>query len=117
MNPFDQITATLCGRPAWPFARQVASEARPESKTERMRAWLREQGPANSATLADEADVPTRALVAALLKGDLARGSVFRRGELYHWNPQFDADLHQQLRDAKALLTRHGYEVLKVSTT
>lgn len=117
MNPFDQIAATLSGRQAWPFAPKVANDPRPVSKTEIMRVFLRRHGSASSATLADEADVPGHGLVGALLKGDIAKGSVFHRDGRYHWNPQFDADLHRQLMDAKALLTRHGYEVLKVSTT
>ncbi|MBS3998132.1 MAG: hypothetical protein KGZ67_12530 [Hydrogenophaga sp.] len=112
-NPFAHIAASLSGRPAWPFA--VATDSEPAdpglSKTERMRAYLRQHGPAVAATLADEADVPTSALVGALLKGDMARGSVYRRGHKYHWNPQFDVQLHEQIKQAAALLRRHGYRV------
>lgn len=70
------------------------------TKTERMRQYLREHGPATSATLAMEADVPTCALVGALLKGDLARGSVAREGGRYAWNPEWDDQVAAELRDA-----------------
>lgn len=83
-------------------------------KTERMRAYLREVGSANAATLADEADVPQTALVSALLKADLIKGSVFRRGHTYHWNPLFDAQHHQRIADAVRLLRANGYQVKKV---
>jgi len=64
-----------------PYMRPKAEVAdRPTSKTERMRQYLREHGPTTSAVLAMECDVPTCALVGALLKGDLARGSVWRDG-------------------------------------
>lgn len=83
------------------------------SKTERIRTYLREVGPANSATLAMEADVPSCALVGALLKGDLARGSVVRDGARYVWNNDWDSKAAEQIRQAKALLKRHGYTVIR----
>lgn len=83
------------------------------SKTERIRTYLREVGPAVSATLAIEADVPSCALVGALLKGDLARGSVVRDGARYVWNSDWDNQAAEEIRKAKALLKRHGYIVTK----
>lgn len=88
---------------------------RPTSKTERMRQYLREHGPTTSAVLAMECDVPTCALVGALLKGDLARGSVSRSGDRYAWDSMWDEHLAAELRDARALLVRHGYRVTKES--
>ena len=113
MNPFDQIATTLTGRAPWPFQAIDKQDQKPESKTERMRAYLRQHGAANAATLADEANVPSTALVGALLKTDLHRGSVFRRGHKYHWNPQFDAQHHQRLAEAASLLRANGFTVLK----
>lgn len=114
MTPFDHITTVLSGRSCWPTRHLVVTEARQMGKTERMRAYLREVGSANAATLADEADVPQTALVSALLKADLLRGSVFRRGHTYHWNHQFDTQHHQRLAEAVSLLRANGYQVKKV---
>lgn len=111
MNPIDHMATTLTGRSPWPFDLTQISTDRPESKTERMRAYLRHHGAANAATLADEADLATTGLVAALLKGDIARGSVFRKGHKYHWNPQFDADHSNRLADAARLLRANGFTV------
>jgi hypothetical protein len=117
MNPFDQITTTLTGRSPWPFQPLGRKDQRPktdpDNKTERMRVYLRTQGAATAATLADEADLERTDLVSALLKGDMARGSVFRRGHKYHWNPQFDAQHHQRLAEAASLLRANGFTVLK----
>lgn len=111
MNPIDHMATTLTGRSPWPFDLTQISTDRPESKTERMRAYLRQHGAANAATLADEADLATTGLVAALLKGDIARGSVFRKGHKYHWNPQFDSDHSNRLADAARLLRANGFSV------
>lgn len=113
MNPFEQITRTLTGRSPWPFAIPERRAAKSESKTERMRNYLRQHGSASASTLADEADVPQTALVGALLKGDLARGSVVHRGNKYHWNHQFDRDHHQRLQEAARLLRANGFTVSK----
>jgi hypothetical protein len=114
MSPFDHITTTLTGRAPWPFQVLAKDEKQPpESKTERMRAYLRTEGAATAATLAMEADVDRPALIGALLKADLKRGSVFRRGNKYHWNPQFDAQHHQRLAEAARLLRANGFTVTK----
>jgi sugar/nucleoside kinase (ribokinase family) len=117
MSPFDHITTTLTGRAPWPFKAFKAltqDDKKPESKTERIRRYLREKGAATAETLADEADVPSTGLVGALLKADLHRGSVFRRGHKYHWNPQFDIETHKRLAEAASLLRANGYQVKKV---
>jgi hypothetical protein len=116
MNPFDHITTTLTGRAPWPFKALTQDEKKPESKTERIRRYLREQGAATAETLADEADVPGTGLVGALLKADLHRGSVFRRGHKYHWNHQFDIETHKRLAEAARLLRAHGHTVSKETT-
>lgn len=83
------------------------------SKTERMRIYLREFGPATAANLAMEADVPSSALVGALLKADLAMGRVVRDGSRYAWNSEWDEQTNNDIRKAKALLMRHGFTVRK----
>lgn len=113
MSPFDNITTVLTGRAPWPFQALAHDDKQPDSKTERMRAYLRTEGAATAATLAMEADVDRPALVGALLKADLKRGSVFRRGHKYCWNPQFDAQHHQRLADAARLLRANGFTVSK----
>lgn len=114
MNVFDHITTALTGRSPWPFAEIWKEVERAEqTKTDRLRNYLRHHGAANASTLADEADVPQTALVGALLKGDIAKGRVFRRGDKYHWNHQFDEQLHRRLQEAAALLRANGFTVRK----
>jgi hypothetical protein len=111
MSPFDHIAATLGWRPRWSFSIEAQPAEPAISKTERMREYLRQHGPTTAMDLAMEADVPSSALVGALLKGDLARGSVYKVGNRYHWCHQFDLELHKRLKDAAALLRAHGYMV------
>lgn len=114
MNSFDHITTALTGRSPWPFAdiwREV--ERAEQTNTDRIRNYLRHHGSANAATLADEADVPKTALVGALLKGDIAKGRIFRCGDRYYWNTQYDEQLQAQLNAAAELLKRNGYKVIK----
>lgn len=116
MSQFEHITTALTGRSPWPFAipqRRDETDNKPESKTERMRTYLRTHGAANAATLAHEADVPRTALVSALLKADIARGRIVRRGDKYHWNHQFDAEHHRRLDEAATLLRANGFTVIK----
>ena len=113
MNPFSQITNTLTGRSAWSMAKPVEAKEKPISKTERMRDYLRNEGPANCHTLAMEAEVLSTSLVGSLLAGDIEKGRVFFRQGKYHWNPEYDEALHQKLQEAIALLKRHGYQVKK----
>lgn len=112
---FDHLIQQLTHRTQRRVERSEHAErvAAGMSKTERIRRYLRECGPANSATLAMEADVPQCALVGALLKGDLQRGSVLRQGTRYAWNHQWDIQAQEEISQAKALLRRHGYNVTK----
>lgn len=119
MNGITHIAQTLAGAP-WNLSPRRAELVGQDgqaatSKTERMRQYLRTQGPANSHTLAMEADVPSCGLVAALLKNDLHKGSVFKRGNHYHWNPQWDEQIQAQIQQAKTLLRRHGYAVQRLT--
>ena len=106
--------AHILTRRSWPVppAMHQVNE-RGTTKTELMRRYLRQHGWANSHTLAIEADVPQVALVGALLKGDLLRGSVIRQGNGYAWNTHYDAQTAVQIQQAKALLRRHGYVITR----
>jgi hypothetical protein len=81
------------------------------TKTDRLRNYLREHGEASSADLAIEADLPGSAQVGAMLKNDLAKGAVRKTARGYAWNYEFDDQVQVNLREAVALLRRHGYRV------
>jgi hypothetical protein len=114
MNAFDQLVSQLSPR------RRLASPAvaAPSThgpgggtKTQTMRRYLQCHGPANSVTLALEAELENTGLVSALLKGDIERGSVYRHGDKWAWNDEWSAAREQALRDAAALLRHAGYVV------
>lgn len=112
-NPFSQMVGALRGtdRPAFPIV-DVPLRSHEPSKTERLRQLIKAQGPVSPLSLAVQIDLEGGAgLVRALLKSDFDRKSVIARNGKYLWNPQFDADLHEQLRAAERLLRGHGYEV------
>ena len=112
MSSFTHMAHTLARSP-WTPPRKKGEPPRSISKTERMREYLRAHGWANSHTLAYEADVPQIALVGALLKNDLARGSVLREGSGYAWNTSWDEQEAREIRAAVAMLKRRGYIVRK----
>jgi hypothetical protein len=114
MDPMQNMAATLL-KPAWP---QVAPPRKPKahgpgeaSKTERLRAYLRDVGPATAVVLALEADLASTALVGALLKQDIQRGAVEFRASRYCWVQQFDWEVQADLKAAARLLRRHGWRV------
>ena len=91
------------------------SENRPMTKTDRMRQYLRQRGEATAADLAIEADLcGSTGNVYALLKNDIAKGSIELRGGLYCWVESFDLDEHHRIRDAIKTLKAAGYKVAKV---
>ncbi len=113
MNAFDQLVAKLaprrrlvCPAPAAPNPIGMAG-----NKTQTMRQYLQRHGPTNSVTLALEAELGNTGLVSALLKSDIERGSVYRRGDKWAWNDDWSAARHEALREAAALLRRAGYTV------
>jgi hypothetical protein len=108
---FDQLAlygGRAVARPA-PAPHENADKC--PTKTDRIRQYLRAHGEASSADLAIEADVPSSAQVGALLKNDLAKGAIRKSARGYAWNYEFDDQVHVQLREAAALLRRHGYRV------
>lgn len=81
------------------------------SKTEAIRALLR-AGPRTALSIAVELDIPEGSgRVAALLKGDLHKGSVVMVDGRYQINDDYDAQLQRELAQAAALLRRHGWSV------
>jgi hypothetical protein len=116
MSAMQHIANTLANRGPWSMAQaRQPDEPKPTSKTDKMRQYLREHGPANCHTLAMEGEVVSTSLVGSLLKGDLARGRIVfdpQRG-LYEWNPAFDERLQADIDQAVALLKRHGWKVSK----
>lgn len=113
MNAFTQIATVLAQRGPWSMANPEQPEAKTMSKTDRMRHYLRTEGPANCHTLAMEGEVASTSLVFSLLKGDVAKGRVHFDGQRYSWNHEFDAQVHADIRNAMTLLKRHGYQVKK----
>jgi hypothetical protein len=112
-DPFSQITSALTSpRGPW-LPTPQPEEPKPPSKTDKMRQYLREHGPANCHTLAMESEVVSTSLVGSLLAGDIEKGRVFFKQGKYHWNPDFDERLQADIRSAIALLQRHGYKVRK----
>lgn len=112
-NPFEHITNTLCRGARWSLDAITETPEQLPGKKEQIRALLRYHGPATAVELAKLFDFPNTGRVSALLKADVARGSIFRRGHSYHWNPQFDADLQQRLQAAATLLRANGFSVSK----
>lgn len=115
MSAFDYLVASLAPR----RQRQALDAGSPPvasgavNRTEVMRQYLQRHGPANSATLALEADLGNTGLVSALLKADIDRGSVYRDGNKWAWNDEWSAAREQALRRASALLRRAGYVVTR----
>lgn len=114
MNPFTQIADTLSARaqqrPAFPRAAK-APDAKKPSKTQAMRDYLRDHGPANAFTLADEVGLERSDLVSALLAKDLISGSIERVGDLYRINTEYDAMVRAGQEDMARTLRRAGWTV------
>lgn len=108
LQEIEQYRLQLSG-PARPA--QTFSPNQDACKTERMREVLRRQDWASSDQLKHEAGLPDASRVGALLKGDLARGSVRRVADGYRWCKEWDDQTQAQLSAAAALLLRHGYTV------
>lgn len=114
-NPFAYLVTSL-KRPA--RTRRVHGLAepteRPPSKTEAMRQYLRQHGSATASTLALEAGLEgSTGNVMALLKADVAKGLIERRGTHYHWVVEFDEQEHRRISEAIRTLRRAGYTVQK----
>ena len=115
-DPMQNMAATLLN-PGWPALRartpalHEAVPGSPMTKTDRLRAYLRDVGPATPVMLAQAADLNTTALVGALLKSDVRRGQVRLHAGKYFWAHDFDAAREAEIREAAALLRRAGWRV------
>jgi len=113
-NPFAQLIAQASKprRRGWPQP-LAASLARPATKTGAMRAYLQEHGKATAHDLAIEGDLENTGLVWALLKADIAKGAIERRGNHYVWIEAYDEDRRKDIQAAIRLLRSSGYVVTK----
>jgi hypothetical protein len=112
-NPFSQLIAHASCQPRRVRAASAVHREKPHTKTEALRAYLREVGRATAADLAMEADLANTGLVWALLKGDIAKGAVERRANQYIWNFDFDEEKQRDISEAIHLLKSAGYSVTK----
>lgn len=110
MTPFDTMAAQLAQHKRTPHA-PPPSDGHGLTKTERIRSFLRGHGWASSHQIAEAAGIkPT--LVGALLKHDLARGSVRRVADGYQWSKHWDDQTQAEALAAAALLRRLGHKVI-----
>lgn len=114
MNPFAHLVA-LASKPR-PFVRRATpgdAPVRPPTKTGAMRAYLQEHGKATAHDLAIEGDLENTGLVWALLKADIAKGAIERRGNHYVWVEAYDENRRKDIQAAIRLLRSTGYSVTK----
>lgn len=111
-TPFAQLIqhATRSGKRR-KATRLLGHAQKPETKTERLRTYLRQKGRATAADLAIEADLDNTGLVWALLKGDIAKGAIERNGLHYTWNEAYDDQEHEELKAAIRRVRAAGYLV------
>lgn len=86
------------------------------SRTESIRALLRESGPLTSRQIALILNLDRESLVGALLKADLHSGRAYFQDGRYHWDGKYDEQLQREIADAAHLLRKHGYSVTRIST-
>lgn len=110
-NPFAQLVAQLRARQRRAMRQTDAPQQPPTTKTGAMRAYLRARGKATAADLAIEAGLENTGLVGALLKADIAKGAIERRGDHYHWVDTFDQEQHRRVQAAIRTLRAAGYTV------
>lgn len=96
-----------------PFNRDpVAATADTTSKAGQVRNLLR-SGPMSAAAICMDVDIRSTSLVGAVLKHDLAMGRMRCVNGMYELCSEFEQDLQQRIRQAKALLVSQGYTVGK----
>lgn len=119
MNPFtnmaDSLSARGQQRPTFPRAAKPES-AKP-NKTQALRDYLREHGPATAVVLADEVGLDRVDLVSALLAKDLIRGSIERVGNEYRINAQYEGMVRAGQEDMARTLRRAGWTVTPPPTS
>lgn len=85
------------------------------SRTESIRALLRDSGPLTSRQIAVTLGLDRESLVGALLKADLHAGRAYFRAGRYHWDHDRNDDLQREIAGAICLLRKHGYRVERIS--
>ena len=118
MNPFTQIAGVLTAkgqarRAPWPAATEPAPKS---NKTQAMRDYLQNVGPATAVVLADEVGLDRADLVSALLAKDMLRGRIERVGAEYRFNHQYAAVVRAGEEDMARTLRRAGWTVTPPST-
>lgn len=111
-NPFTSMAKALTRRyPAAP-AHAATCNTNSQTLTARIRDLIRQHGPLSSHSIAATLEMDgASGLVYALLKNDLQKGQVeFSDGKFY-WNQAYDEGLAKRIKQAAALLRRHGYRV------
>lgn len=117
MNPFIQMATTLSAKHATAWGDTSSPSEPGVSRTERIRRLLKTASrPVTAAEIAfDMGDhFPNFGahLVWLLLKHDISKGRVRQiRAGLYRWNEDYDTAQATALREATALLKKHGYQV------
>lgn len=114
-NPFAHLIEQVTHSPRVVHNRpDCHAQARPTTKTDQMRQYLRQRGRATAADLAIEADLcGSTGNVYALLKNDIAKGAIELRGQHYIWVDSFDAEKQRRIQEAIRILRRAGYTVIK----
>lgn len=86
------------------------------TKTNALVEYLRQHGPTAAAKLAKETGLPDSGRVTALLKARIQSGQVERSGKRWALNEDWDDLLASDLRDARIMLERAGYTVVRHNT-
>jgi hypothetical protein len=119
MNPFTNMTDALTARGAqrgsFPRVPIKASGKKP-NKTQALRDYLRDTGPATAVVLADEVGLERVDLVSALLGKDLILGRVYREGIVYHFNHQYADTVRANEEDMARRLRLAGWTATPPTT-
>jgi hypothetical protein len=83
------------------------------TKTDRLIAYISSHGPTPAARLAEVADLPNSGRVYALLKTYIESGRVAHIRGRYAISPDWDESAASELRDARILLERAGYRIVR----
>lgn len=73
---------------------------------------LKVRGPCTAARLAEIAGLPNSGRVYALLKARIQAGEIQRMGSCWMVNPDYSDEMASELRNARMVLERAGYQVI-----
>ena len=111
-TPFTAMAKALARRYPAPPVPAPECGARGQTLTASIRELIRQHGPLSSLSIAATLEIDgSRGLVYALLKNDLQKGQIeFSEGKFY-WNHDHDEGLAKRIKQAAALLRKHGYSI------